>query len=68
MNYHIYLNKHRSAYLNFWATSAPLIRGQHLFKHCARQIYIFYIFIQQYTFYLLILLWMDTKLIINLEL
>ena len=39
-----------------------------LFKNCPRQIYFFYIFIQQYTFYLLIFLWTGTKLIVNLEL
>jgi len=66
--YRIYWNKCWGAYLIFRATSAMLIRGQRLFKHCTRQIYFFYIFIQQYTFYLLILLWTDTKLTINLEL
>ena len=30
--------------------------------------YFFYIFIQRYTFYLLIFLWTDTKLMVNLEL
>ena len=30
--------------------------------------YFFYIFIQRYTFYLLIFLWTDTKLIVNLGL
>ena len=44
-----------------------LIRGRRLFKHCTRQIHFFYIFIQRYTFYLLIFLWADTKLIVNLE-
>ena len=39
-----------------------------LFKHCTRQIYFYYIFIQRYTFYLLIFRWTDTKLIVNLEL
>ena len=40
-----------------------------LFKHFTNlQIYFFYIFIQRYTFYLLIFLWTDTKLIVNLEL
>jgi len=52
-----------SAYLR-----AALIGGPHLFKHCTRQIYFFYIFIQRYTLYLLIFLWTDTKLIVNLEL
>ena len=47
---------------------AALIRGRHLFKHCTRQLYFFYIFIQRYTFYLLIFLWTDTKLIVNLKL
>ena len=56
------------AYLIFRATSAALIRGRRLFKHCTRQIYFFYIFIQRHTFYLLIFLWTDTKLIVNLEL
>ena len=55
--YCIYLNKRRSAYLIFRATSAALIRGRHLFINCTRQIYFFYIFIQWYTFYLLIFLW-----------
>ena len=32
------------------------------------QFIFFYIFIQRYTFYLLIFLWTDTKLIVNLEL
>ena len=39
-----------------------------LFEHCTRQIYIFYISIQRHTFCLLIFLWTDTKLIVNLEL
>ena len=43
--YRIYSNKRRGAYLIFRATSAALIRGQRLFKHCTRQIYFFYIFI-----------------------
>ena len=66
--YRIYSNKRRDAYLIFHATSAALIRGRRLFKNCTRQIYFFYIFIQRYTFYLLIFLWTDTKLIVNLEL
>ena len=66
--YRIYSNKYRGAYLIFRATSAALIRGQRLFKHCTRQIYIFYILIQRHTFYLLLFLWTDTKLIANLEL
>ena len=56
-----------SVYLIFHATSAALIRGRRLFKNCTRQIYFFYIFFPQYTFYLLIFLWTDTKLIVNLE-
>ena len=67
LKYRIYSNKHRGAYLIFRATSAALIRGRRLFKNCTRQIYFFYIFIQRYTFYLLIFLWTDTKLIVNLE-
>ena len=67
-SYRIYWNKRRSAYLIFRATSAVLIRGRRLFKHCTRQIYFFYIFIRRYTFYLLIFLWTFTKLIVNLEL
>ena len=66
--YRIYSNKRRGAYLIFRGTSAALIRGRRLFKHCTRQIYFFYIFIQRYTYYLLIFLWTDTKLIVNLEL
>ena len=66
--YRIYSNKRRGAYLIFRATSAALIRGRRLFKHCTRQIYFFFIFIQRYTFYLLIFLRTDTKLIVNLEL
>ena len=66
--YRIYSNKRRGAYLIFRASSAALIRGRRLFKNCTRQIYFFYIFIQRYTFYLLISLWTDTKLIVNLEL
>ena len=49
-------------------SGAAFIWGRHLFKNCARQIYFFYVFIQRYTFYLLIFLWTDTKLIVNLEL
>ena len=62
--FRIYLNKRRGAYLIFRATSAALIPGRCLFKNCTRQIYFFYIFIQQYTFYLLIFLWTDTNLIL----
>ena len=61
--YRIYLNKRRGAYLIFRATSAALIWGRHLFKHCTRQINFFFIFIQRYTFYLLIFIWTDTKLV-----
>jgi len=68
INYCIYLNRHRGAYLIFRTTSAALIRGPHLFQHCSRQICFFYIFIQQYTFYLFIFLWTDTTPIVNLEL
>ena len=68
VRYRIYLNMCRSAYLIFRATSAALIRGRGLFKHCTRQMYFFYVFIQRYTFYLLIFQWTDTKLIVNLEL
>ena len=68
LTYRIYSNKHRRAYLIFRATSAELIRGQRLFKYCTRQTYFFYIFIERYTFYLLIFLWTDSKLIVNLEL
>ena len=64
----IYSNKRRGAYLIFGATSAALIRGRRLFKHCTRQIYFFYIVIQRYSFYLLIFLWTNTKLIVNQEL
>ena len=56
-SYRIYSNKRRGAYLIFRATSAALIRGRRLFINCTRQIYFFYIFIQRYTFYLLIFLW-----------
>ena len=66
--YRIYSNKRRGTYLIFRPTSAALIRGRRLFKHCTRQIYFFYIFIQWHTFYLLLFLWTDTKLIVNLEL
>ena len=59
-SYRIYSNKRRGAYLIFRATSAARIRGRRLFKHCVRQIYFFFIFIQRYTFYLLIFLWTDT--------
>ena len=51
-------DKRRGAYLIFRATSAALIRGQRLFKHCTRQIY--NIFIQRYSFYPFIFLWTDT--------
>ena len=64
----IYSNKRRGAYLIFRTKSAALIRGRRLFKHCTRQIYFFYIFIQRYNFYLLIFPWPDTKLIVNLKL
>ena len=37
--YRICSNKRRDAYLIFHATSAALIRGRRLFKHCTRQIY-----------------------------
>ena len=68
--YHIYSNKRHSAYLIFRITSVALIRGRPLFKNWTRQIYFFYIFIQRYPFYMyvLIFLWADTKLIVNLEL
>ena len=66
--YRIYSNERRGAYLIFRAPSAALIWGRRLFKNCTRQIYFFYIFIQRYTFYLLIFLRTDTKLIVNLEL
>ena len=49
-------------------SAAALIRGQRLFQHCTRQIYIFYILIQRHTFCLLLFLWTDTKLIVHLEL
>ena len=68
LDYRLYTNKRWGPYLIFRATSAALIRGQPLFENCTRQIYFFYIFIQWYTFYLLIFLWTDTKLIVNLEL
>ena len=68
MTYGIYWNNRCGAYLIFRATSAALIRGRRLFEHCTRQIYFSYIFIQRYNFYLLIFLWTDTKLKVNLEL
>ena len=68
VDYRIDSNKRRGAYLIFHATIAALIRGRRLFKHCTWQIYFFDIFIQRYTFYLLIFQWTDTKLIANLEL
>ena len=45
---------------------APQVRR--LLKHCTGQIYFFFICIQRHTFHLLIFLWTDTKLIVNLEL
>ena len=57
--YRIYSNKRRGAYLIFRATSAALIPRRRLFKNCTRKICFFYIFIQRYTFYLLIFLWTD---------
>ena len=63
--YCIYSNKRRGAYLIFRATSAAVIRGRRLFKNCNRRIYFFYIFIQQYTFCLLILLWVFFLVIRN---
>ena len=68
LEYRIYSNKRRDTCLIFHTTSVALIRGRCLFRHCTRQIYFFYIFIQRYTFSLLIFLWTDTKLIVNLEL
>ena len=67
LNYRIYSNKRRCAYLVFRATSAALIPGRRLFKNCTRQFYLFYIFIQRYTFYLLIFLWSDSKSTITRE-
>ena len=67
-HYHIYSNKRRGAHVIFPATNVALSRGRRLFKHCTRKIYFFCIFIQQYTFYLLIFSWTDTKLIKNLQL
>ena len=67
-SYRIYSNKRRGAYLISCTTTVALIQGRRLFKNCTRQIYFFDIFIQRYTFYLLIFLWTDTKLIVNLEL
>ena len=66
--YRIYSNKRRGAYLIFRASGAALIRGRRLFEHCTREINFFYIFLQRYTFYLLVFQWTDTKLIVNLEL
>ena len=43
---------------------AALISERCLFKNCKRQIYFLYIFLQRYTFYLLIFLWTDTILCI----
>ena len=64
--YRIYSNKGCGAYLIFRSTSAALIGRRRLFKNCSGQIYFFYIFIQWYTFYLLIFLWNYTKLIVKL--
>ena len=61
----IYLSKRHGAYLIDRTTSVALIRRWPLFKHCTRPIYFFYIFIQWYTFYRLIFLWTDTKLIVK---
>ena len=62
-----YLLKYaRGAYLIFRATSGALIRGWRLFKNCTRQIYFFhtqFLFNGTLSFYLLIFLWTDTKLI-----
>ena len=66
--YRIYSNKRHGAYLIFRGTSAAVIRGRRLFKNCTRRIYLFYIFIQRYTFYLLIFLWTDPKLMVNIKL
>ena len=54
--------------LSLRPSSAALIRGRRLFKHCTKQIYFFYIFIQWHTFYLLLFLWTDTNVIVYLEL
>ena len=69
--YRFYSNKRRGAYFIFRATSAAPIRGRRLFKNCTKQIYFFYIqflFNGTLSFYLLIFLWTDPKLIVNLEL
>ena len=71
----MYVNKRRGAYLIFRATSVALVRGQRLFEGGTylnivpdKFTFSIVIFIQQYISYLLIFLWTDTKLIVNLEL
>ena len=59
--YTVFTRISAAALISFFAPQVP-----RLFKHCTRQIYFFYIFIQRYTFYLLIFLWTGTKLIVNL--
>ena len=72
--YRIYFNKRRGPFLIFRTTSATLILGQRLFEGgnylniVPNKYTVFYIFIQRYTFYLLIFLWTDTKLIVSLGL
>ena len=71
IKYPIYSNKRRGSYLIFRTTSAVLIWGRRIFKNCTRQIYFFYVqflFNGTLSFYLLIFLWTDTKLKVNLEL
>ena len=70
-----YSNKRCSAYLIFRATSAALIQGQRLFEGSAylnidpdKFTFSINYFHSRHTFYLLIFLWTDTKLIVNLEL
>ena len=73
--YRIYSNKCRSAYLIFLATSAALIRGRRLFEGGAylkivpdKSTFSIFLFNGTLSFYLLIFLWTDLNLIVNLEL
>ena len=74
-NYCIYSNKRRSAYLIFRATRVALIWGRRLFEGGTylkivpdKSTFSIFLFNSTLSFYLLIFLWTDTKLIVNLEL
>ena len=65
MDYRIYSNKRRGAHLIFRATSAALIRGRRLFNIVPDIFTFLYFYSTVHS--LLIFLWTDTKLVLNLE-